>query len=414
MTMRSVRTLVRNALSVLPLFVGIARAAAADDPAASPVRPALSAMVEAWQNAHGGLRTGGWWNSLVSASVEVDGSAVGAPRNSRFAAKVNWAASRDRDADFASLTGALSPVSGTMAADHVRVFTFDYRMDAPGGGWALKVGQLAVDDDFMLSEFAGLFMNAAFGSMPSPTSTRLGSRTRYGNAFALFPVAAPGIWFQLQGPGAATLQTGIYHGGPGPDERDNWGFEYASLRESGVLVFSELRWMHEVAGHAATSRFGVSAHTGRFDDLRAAERGKKVRDKRGLYSVYWVNDLVLVADGAKPRLGAFARVGISPQRDRTAVLAYGDAGLNWIGPVRGRDDDVAGVAVSASRFSGPYRTVEDSAETETAVELTYKLQVSKRLSVQADAQILFQPARNVTTGSRDTALVIGMRTALEF
>lgn len=414
MNSRHVESLYRHAFAGLLAIVLCHCASAEEEQGRGPVRPELTATLEGWRNTHGGLRTGSWLNSLVSASVEVDGGAVRAPQNSRFVAQVNWVRNRNDAETFASYTGASSAVSGIMAGDHVRVYNLYFGIDGPDGRWSAKIGQLAADDDFMLSEFGGLFLNASFGAIPAQIGTPLGSRSAFGNAFAIYPVAAPGIWVRAEGPGDTSFQAGVYHGGPGPDEAGNFGFEYASLRASGVLVFSEMEWTCNPAGRRATAHLGIAAHTGRFDDLHAASREEDAGDKRGLYSLYWVNDVVLVPDGTKPRIGAFTRIGFSPQQHRAVVLAYGDAGLNWFGAIRGRESDVLGLAVSATRFSNAYRMLEGRAATETTVELTYKARVTERLSVQADAQLLLDPARKPGGLSRDTAVVFGCRTALSF
>lgn len=80
-------------------------------------------------------------------------------------------------------------------------------------------------------------------------------------------------------------------------------------------------------------------------------------------------------------------------------------------------DDVAGLAVSYTRFGDAFRNrpgpIGIAAE-EMTLELTYKAQVKCWLSMQADGQLLFAPAVNPSSNSRQTVVVIGMLAQVSF
>ncbi|PTX98640.1 carbohydrate porin [Opitutus sp. ER46] len=419
MTLRCRSIIVAPLLALgVPLAFGQLTAELAGPLLASPdkaARTSLCVAAEGWQVVRGGQATGGAWNAFLGLAVELDGPAWGGPAGGTLVAEVNGVANQHGENTFAARTGAFHPVSNYHAADHVRVYNLHYRHTGPGGHWALKVGQLALDDDFMASDYTGLFTNAAFGPLATQTGTPLGARSRHGVAWAIYPAAAPGVWFEYHPSPTVAWQTGVYHGGPGPDDADNIGFTYDALSEAGVALYSELRWAYRLAGRGWTTRVGVAAHTGQFDDFEAGVAGRDDTEVRGLHSVYLVQDVVLVAagDGA-PKLGAFGRFGVSPQCDRSAVTTYGDAGFNWFGPLPGRADDVAGIAVAVTRFGRSFQALNGLARTETALELTYCAHLTSRLALQADAQWLFAPAVNPGSGRRETAFVAGLRTSWNF
>jgi porin len=133
---------------------------------------------------------------------------------------------------------------------------------------------------------------------------------------------------------------------------------------------------------------------------------------------YLIQDLELLADSeGKTKLGLFARGGLVPEPDRSMVAAYADAGLNWFAPWPGRADDVAGIAVSCTRFGSDFRRAtgpNGAATAETTLELTYKAQVTRWMTLQADLQFLFNPAVNPSSGTRETATVLGVRAEVSF
>lgn len=385
--------------------------------AGSPLVVSLTATGERWQNTAGGIDTAEWWNTLVDLTAECDLHALGGPADSGLVIQTHWVGNRDDDTCFADATGAFNPVSGIIAGDHLRVFNLHYRQSWNGGACALKLGQLAVDDDFMGSDGAGAFLNSAFGAMPSQVATSLCAHCNYGCAFPIYSVAAPGVWLQLNPSPKFSWQTGLYYGAPGADVDDNHGFSWPGASQAGALVFTEATWRYFAAGHDATARLGASFHSGKFEDYEAVLAGRAVTHARGLYSVYVVQDVVLVADpDGAPKLAAFGRVGVSPQRDRSVVTAYADAGVTWNAPVASRPDDLAGIAISCTRFGPSFRAAaspNEPATAETTLEITYKFQLTDRVSLQADAQWLFDPARDAA-GARATATVVGLRSQFTF
>jgi porin len=99
------------------------------------------------------------------------------------------------------------------------------------------------------------------------------------------------------------------------------------------------------------------------------------------------------------------------------VSLYADAGLNWFAPLPGRPDDVAGIAVSYTQFGSAFRQstgTDGVGAHETTVELTYQAKINRWLTMQADAQVLFNPAVNPKSGSREAACVLGMRAVINF
>ncbi len=374
------------------------------------VQPSLTVTGEFWHNASGGLATGTRWNALADLAVEIDLARLGGPAGSALVAQLFWIENRNTEADFADLTGAANPVSGINAADSWRLFNLFYRQSWADDRFALKLGQLALDDDFMGSDFAGLFAHSALGAMPSQVATPHGSATGGGSAYPIYAVAAPGVHFSAQLNDAFSVQLGAYHGGPGADEHGNHGTDWDNGPGQGIVVFYEGAYTFALAGKASTLRAGGAVHTGRFDNFDALATDETAPEVRGLASFYLVHDIVLAArDAEHPLLGAFWRAGLSPQLDRSVVARYVDAGLNWFAPIPDRADDVAGLAVSYTEYGDAYRRRDPAlAAAETALELTYRAQLTEHLALQAIVQRHFNPLP-ADDGRRHPATVLALR-----
>jgi len=402
------------ALALLPASL-CAQTPAEAEPASGPVAISLTATGEFCHNASGGLATGSRWNSLADLSVEIDLARLGGLAGSSLVAQLFWIENQNTGADFAALTGAANPVSGINAADSWRLFNLFYRQSWADDRFALKLGQLAIDDDFMGSDFAGLFAHSALGAMPSQVATPHGTATGGGSAYPIYAVAAPGVHFSATLNDAFSIQLGAYHGGPGADEHGNHGTDWDDGPGQGLVLFYEGAYRFALAGKASTLRAGGAVHTGRFDNFAALATNEDTPEVRGLASFYLIHDIVLTTrDAEHPLLGTFWRAGLSPQQDRSVVARYADAGLNWFGPIPGRADDIAGLAVSYTEYGDAYRRLDPAlAAAETAVELTYRAQLTEHLALQAIVQRLFNPLP-ADDARRHDATVLGLRAEVTF
>ncbi len=413
---RSTRPTALLLLAFASLAVGAAEPSSpvpTDTPPA--LQPSLTVTGEFWASSSGGLTTGSRWNSLADLGDEIDLSRLGAPAGASLTAQLLWIENQHTTADFADLTGAANPVSGLNASDTWRLFNFFYRQSWAGDRFALKLGQLALDDDFMGSDYTGLFAHSALGAMPSQVATPHGAATGGGGAYPIYAVAAPGVHLSARFNEMLSLQLGAYHGGPGADERSNHGFAWDGGPGQGLVVFYEGAYSFSLAGKASSLRAGGALHTGRFDDFAALATDENAAEVRGLHSFYLIQDLVLCTTAADhPTLAAFWRAGLSPQQDRSVVHRYADAGLNWFAPLPGRPDDIAGLAVSYTEYGRHFRRSDTTlAAAETAIEISYRAQLTGSFTLQAIVQRHFNPLPRAD-GRRHPATVLGLRAAWNY
>lgn len=286
--------------------------------------------------------------------------------------------------------GDANIVSNIFTETDFNVFNLFLTQSLADGKVFLKVGQIAVDDDFMGSENAGHFLNSAFG--PTPTLA-------LNTPAPIFPLAAPGATITIAPNEDFSLMAGIYAGDAGPVESGNTGFDWDFGGSAGYATFIEAAYSYG----PGTLKLGGYFHSGEFEDFRD---GTPVD---GLGAVYGIIDhRLLQSSDQKAGLSVFARASIAPQEERVVAHQYYEAGLACDHIFHA--DDVLAFGVSHTIFGNDYVASESGVSSrETVLELTYRVSLTDSSILQPDLQYVIDP-----NFSRDNALVLGLRTELIF
>jgi porin len=345
-------------------------------------QPYLTYTGTMWANVNGGRETGMRFNGYLDFGADIDLAKLGAWDGLGFHADFHW---YQGDGPTKHLIGGdLAQALGDWeAAATFRVFNLYVRQALADDRVVIKLGQIAADTDFMISRYGGIFLNAAFGDLPSQNL----------NLDApVYPLAAPGVFASARPWSSVTARFGAYTGDAGDDVAGNHGFEWGFGNNAGYTFFSEL-------AAAAPATWGVPAtYTlgGIYDTGGSAQFGTGA-ERDAHYELYLMVDQALLANAdGDPILGAFAGISGSPQDARNVVGIYADAGLAWFGPLPSRPKDVVGIAVSVLRFTNDFQAQEQAMGTpvgdgETVLEVTYQVQIAPWLVLQPDAQFFFDP-----------------------
>ncbi len=281
---------------------------------------------------------------------------------------------------------------------------------------SLKVGNMAVDNEFFQSPSASLFINGTFGAF-----TFIASNVP--NA-PVYPVASPGVRLQFLPTSKFYVMAGVYGEDDNSDPAVNNqnGTRFALDAASGMLVMSEAGYLVNQSpndrGLQGTYRIGSFVDTGNhttFSSQADFANGLGPLQSAGTnYGVYGVMDQQIYLHGAET-ISLFVRSGGAPS-NTNFVDYYVDGGFNFSGFVPGRIDDVAGIAVARSHVSGEYGDSQiaqgnPGSSAETVIEATYKIQVAPWWSVQPDVQYIVTPSG--VQGSKNAA-VLGLRTSVAF
>jgi porin len=308
---------------------------------------------------------------------------------------------------------------------------------------SLRVGQIALDDEFYISQYSAGFVNSTFGC-PDIWSTDLPS------GGACYPFATPGARLRVAPTTGLTFSAAAFNGNPAPpgpadpQVLNSSGTNFL-IGEGGFMPIAELAYSFDeepiASNRLSDVKLGVWYHTGDFPDLRRDSLGHSLADpsSSGIpathgsnFGAYLVVDKMLWRrpDTATQGLAAFFRIGYAPP-DRNLISLEIDAGLTFKGLCPNRNLDVLGVGASYARigyarrldrdevlFTGIERPIRDY---EAVLEITYAARIAPWWLLQPDLQLVFHPGGFTSAPLPATvdrpipnALVVGLRSAITF
>ncbi|HEY3616403.1 MAG TPA: carbohydrate porin [Candidatus Sulfotelmatobacter sp.] len=308
---------------------------------------------------------------------------------------------------------------------------------------SLRVGQIALDDEFYISQYSANFVNSTFGC-PDILSTDLPS------GGPCYPFATPGARLRVAATTGLTFSAVVFNGnpappGPGdPQVRNSSGTNFL-ISEGGFLTMAELAYWFDTEPSSpepmSDIKLGGWYHTADFPDLRRDTLGRSLAEPssngiagthQGDFGIYMVVDKLVwqPLDTATQGLAAFLRIGCTPP-DRNLLSLEVDAGITYTGLFPGRELDMLGVAGSYGRlgnaarldrdavlFTGVERPIRDY---EAVLEITYKGRIAPWWVLQPDLQLVFHPGGHIAAPSPapmgrsiPNALVLGLRSTITF
>lgn len=328
--------------------------------------------------------------------------------------------------------GNWSKVSYVEAPVGVRLFELWYEQSVANDKMSVRFGQLAADQEFIISQNATLFVNSAFG-WPTLPATVLPS------GGPAYPLATPGVRIKAQINDQLTVLAALFNGDPA----DN-GTGTSFRLDKGAFAIAEAQYSvngeDKAPGLPGTYKLGAWFNSNNFPDMlkgtdglslaNAASNGIPLQH-RGDWSVYFVGDQMIyrVADTKDQGLGVFLRMMAVPD-DRNVMSFYLDSGATYKGLIPGRPDDTAGVGVIFSKASTRQSQLDQSIAfntgtpfpvqtAETMIEATYQIKLAPWWYLQPDFQYLFRsmggvPNPNNPTQTIPDAAIFGLRTNIVF
>ena len=371
-------------LSVLILLVtsGIAGALLGEETEEPAFQPYFSYTGEAWSIADGGVKTGG--RSLGLATVGFDWS-----HDLLAGGNLHFEAQSMHGRSPTGFAGDFNALSNIDFDEGTRLFQAWYGNEASWGKW--KAGILALDDDFMGSDFPSLFINSGFGPMPIQS----------GNVAApIWPIGGLGIHVLMDLSETSLLQLGAYDGDAGSFASNDDGLDNGLRDKEGAMLMLEYAISTEFAGGTTTWKLGGFHHTGEeFENFRTGA------DEDGLGSLYSVIDHV-----ASEKFGLWARIGFALDEEISTVASTLDGGIVLSALLSNRPDDQLGLGFLLTDFGDEYlAATPDVTADESAIELTYHAPISDNFYLQPDAQWILDAHE-----SQDDVFVLGLRVGIDF
>jgi porin len=405
------------------------------------VQLGINYLGEVLGNPAGGMRRGAIYEGRLEMLLNLDLEKIAGWSGATL--HVNAYQIHGRGLSANDLGSNLLTASNIEAERSIRLFDLWLEQQLWNNRVAVRIGQLAADDEFIASQYAALFVNATFG-WPGIASTDLPS------GGPAYPLSTPGVRVKVQPTDQVSIMVAVFNGDPvgrgrgTPQSRDASGTAFRLSDDPFAIAEAAYALNQEkgATGLPGTYKLGGWYHSGRFADQRFDAAGLSLANPassgvparhRGDYGLYAVVDQLVwrVPETKDQGLGVFLRLAGTPS-DRNQVDFYADGGINYKGLLPGRGDDVLGLGVAYARigdaargldrdlnvFNGTNRPVRDH---EMAVELTYRAQVTPWWTVQPDLQFILHPGGHVPdptdpTGTRAIrdAVVVGARTGIAF
>lgn len=386
----------------------------------------------------GGLRRGATYEGRLDAQIDIDLEKLASWKGGKLHARGFQIHKGGTNA--AEHVGSIADPSNIDAAPTTRLFTLWFEQEFAQFA-SVRVGQLAADDEFLVSATAGGLINGTFG-WAAMTAANLPS------GGPAYPLATPGVRLRLNPFENVFLLGAVFSGDPAgagctgnPQICNSHGTTFSL--SGGAFWIAEAQYQvnqgKEATGLAAAYKIGAWHHTGGFADQRfgldpalglvsiaALPPDPLLHGKN--HGVYGVIDQMLWRSGPRS-LSVFARAGASPS-DRNLVSWYVDGGLGLKGLLPGRDGDTLTVGVARSHIGRNARGLDLDTlllngppyplrSAEAVFELSYIAQIAPWWTIQPDLQYIVRPSGGVpdpqdaarTVGN---AFLVGARTSITF
>ena len=402
------------------------------------VSVSLTEASEILGNLSGGLRRGAAYDGLTTASVSIDTAKAFRWSGGTLYASALQIHGRNLAADNLE---TLLPVSNIEADRATRLWEAWLLQQIAGDAVDLKIGQQAVDQEFIVSENGSVFLNGAMGWPTLPAADLYAGGPAY-------PLSSLGVRVHAELGKSVSLLTGAFDdnppGGPFNADSQRRGSEASGLRfnlGTGVLFIGELQYKATLgaAARPGTYKLGAWVDTGRFPDQRFDQAGLSLADPASSgaarlhnnnFSLYGLADQrVWAATDGSRAVSVFARAMAAPD-DRNLVDWSLNAGITVTGPFPGRDHDTLAIGydwahVSARAaaldrdtglFSGARYPVRGA---EHIVEFTYKYRLAPWCVLQPDLQYVLSPGGGLPSPGNPATrigdeLIVGLRTTITF
>ncbi|MGH6939999.1 carbohydrate porin [Hypericibacter sp.] len=342
-------------------------------------------------------------------------------------------------------SGALSDPSSTEAHPSTRLFTLWLQQSLFDDALSIRAGQLAADDEFMISPTAANLLNSTFG-FADVLALNLP------NGGPEYPLATPGIRVQVNPTPELSLLAAVFSGDPAGDSCsgnpqlcNSYGTTFSF--SGGSFWIGEAQYAinqgDQATGLPGVYKLGIWYQDASFADERFGTdaAGNKVslasgtavapENHEGNGGIYGLVDQTLWrSDDKSQTLNGFLRLGASPA-DRNPISFYVDGGLGVTGLIPTRDQDkltfgvaYAQISQDAAHLDKDTRRLDDPSfpvrDEEIVLEVNYLAQLTPAVTLQPDIQYIIHPGGSVPDpsdpngGTIDDALVLGVRATLTF
>ena len=399
---------------------------------------------ETFGNLTGGVRQGFEVNGVTTAQVQWDPKPLFGLEGAIF--DVSGFHIWGGDVSASNLLN-LQTVSGLEANASIRLWELWWQQNF-GPRFDVKIGEQSLDNEFMMSQNAGYFLNSVMGWPILPAANLPGGGPAY-------PVAGLGVRARARLTDQITVLAGVFNGSPIPLNSPNTPLSnphgVSFPLNTGVLAIAELQFttpapdasgkQSDTGPFPGAYKIGAWWNSGNFDSQQTDAGGVPLASPQsngipaktqGDFAVYAVADQVIWRAGDPSRfVSAFVRPTFTTLQDRNEIAFSVNGGLTLHDPLPGRDGDVFGVGFGVAKVTSGVTGYDRQMQifqpdvftptrgAETFLEATYQAQILPSWQIQPDVQYVVNPGAGLANPEQPTQRlknewVIGLRTTLTF
>ena len=354
----------------------------------SPITFEASFVGDVVNNLSGGIKKGTYYLGMANLKISFETEKANLWKGGQMFLN---AANTHGKTPTADLVGDFQTFSNLEAGNLNYIQELWYKQSFGKASFIVGLQDLVVE--FLSSEHAAMFLNSSFG-VHSTISDNL--------PVPIFPLTSLGAQFHFNFSEKWVVKTAIFDGVPDDFDVNPYNVSWKLKKNDGYLAFSEIAFQNTTENFLGTYKIGAYYHnphiieTENGDDILMEEHN----ENSGFYATI---DQTVFNNSAGKQLSIFTLASISPKSENENWYYLG-FGANYIGLFPNRTSDILGLAVAHAGFK--------EKNNETAVELSYKIQISENFSFQPDFQYIINPAG--TDLNLDNAFVANIRLGINF
>ena len=393
-----------------------------DDTPPPAIKPGLIYNGAAFANLGGGVRSGGTFTSNLQGKVDLDLTKLVGWEDAIAYVSGLWL----QGGQPSSFTGDAQGISSISGPNVVKLYEAWIQRNFASNHFSLLAGQYDLNSEFYRLQSAGLFLNSSFGIGPELAQSGVAGSS-------VFPNTAVGMRVGVKSDDGVVARMAVLDGVPVDRPNGSHGIFEAG---DGALIVAEVALLDRppssdrpvpsqlrigrkamLGNYESKLAIGGWYYTAYFDDLSETQaNGQPVRH-HGSAGFYVLADRLLFRDPTNDQrtLFGFVQVGLGDERvDRFG--SYLGAGLAATGIVPNRSNDELGLGIAFARNGSHYFDSQHLqglpvTRAETAIELTYLIQVNSWLALQPDLQYVISPN---TTQAIPNAFALQLRIEASF
>lgn len=382
--------LFRNGLTILLVVIGM-RSFSATTEEQRKAAWQLSATYKGdfASNFNGGIKTGSTYLGLADLFMSFNPEQMGWWKGGEF--MVHGANSHGGEPS-ANFIGDFQVASNIEAGNHTFLYELWYKQTL--SKLTFTIGLQDLNAEFVSSDVAGLFLNSSFGVHSVISDNILAP---------IFPLTSPGITFCWDISEKSCLKTALYKGCPIDFDDNPYNVKWNINHLQGLLWITEGHYTWQDAReNTSILKAGAFFHQHcENSGIENAETGESLSYDYGFYLIG--DHEIMHKDEGNKGLNVFYQAGVSPRNDNFAYLG---AGCAYTGLLSKKGHDMLGLAMARGLLT------KERGKDETAIELTYKYQITDQIYLQPDFQYIIHPSG--TDGTLKNASAGFLRLGLEF